>query len=151
MLSRRWLAGGLSLSIVGLTGSECRAAVPAATVSLEIGTARLSARVADDPQERERGLMHVQTMGQDEGMVFVYPEATPRFFWMKDTPLPLDIAFVGADERIIKIAQMKPLDTMLTPSDAPTLWVVEAHAGWFARVGAAVGDRIVGLPPRSQQ
>lgn len=122
-----------------------------ATTELSFAKARLSAHVADSPSEREQGLMHVNTMEINEGMVFAYPEPSARFFWMKNTPLPLDIAFVNAEERIVKIAQMEPNSTVLTPSGAPVTWVVEAHAGWFAQHGVRVGDVVVGLPPRPKE
>ncbi len=124
---------------------------PGATTELSFAKARLSAHVADSPSEREQGLMHVNTMAANEGMVFAYAEPSARFFWMKNTPLPLDIAFVNAEQRIVKIAQMEPLSTVLTPSGAPITWVVEARAGWFAQNGVNVGDAVVGLPPRPKE
>lgn len=127
--------------------NETAVTPPGATTELSFAKARLSAHVADSPSEREQGLMHVNTMGPNEGMVFAYPEPSARFFWMKNTPLPLDIAFVNAAQRIVKIAQMEPNSTILTPSGEPVMWVVEAHAGWFGHNGVAVGDPIVGLPP----
>lgn len=114
-------------------------------------SAALTVTVADEPSERERGLMGVTHLGVDDGMVFVYPEAAPRYFWMKDTPLPLSIAFVGADGRIVAISDMVPLSTALTPSRKPAMYAIEANQGWFLAHGVRVGDSVAGLPPASPQ
>ena len=124
---------------------------PGPTLDLSFGSARLSAHVADSPSERETGLMHVNTMSPDEGMVFAYPAPAPRFYWMKDTVLPLDIAFVGDNGRIVKLAQMAPGDTTLTPSGAPATWAVEANLGWFEAHSVNVGDEVAGLPGRAKE
>ncbi len=120
-------------------------------MKLLVGGVALTVLVADEPAERERGLMGNTTLGVDEGMVFVYPEARPRYFWMKDTPLPLSIAFVGADGRIVSIADMTPLSTALTPSGAPAMYAIEVHQGWFAAHGIAVGATVTGLMPASRE
>lgn len=108
--------------------------------------ATLRAYVADDPAEREQGLMHVTELGADEGMVFVYPSPSVRYFWMKDTPLPLSIAFCDAAGKVLTLADMVPLNTALTPSGGPVVYAVETHKGWFAEHGVQVGDTLVGLP-----
>lgn len=135
----------------GVEPHEAAVRPSGATTELSFANARLSAHVADSPSEREQGLMHVNTMAANEGMVFAYAEPSARFFWMKNTPLPLDIAFINAEQRIVKIAQMEPNSTVLTPSGGPIVWVVEAHAGWFAQNGVKVGDGVAGLPPRPKE
>ncbi len=120
-------------------------------MKLLFASAALTVSVADEPSEREQGLMGVTQLGVDEGMVFVYPEAAPRYFWMKDTPLPLSIAFVGADGRIVSISEMAPLSTALTPSRKPAMYAIEANQGWFSAHGVRVGDSVAGLPPASRQ
>lgn len=124
----------------------CAAAVPPGQVQLRFGEATLSARVADTPTERSHGLMGVTDLGADEGMVFVYADASPRYFWMKDTPTPLSIAFCDATGTVVSLADMAPLDTTLTPSGKPALYAIEARQGWFVAHGVRVGDLVVGLP-----
>ncbi|MSQ01768.1 MAG: DUF192 domain-containing protein [Myxococcales bacterium] len=124
----------------------CAGAHPAETRDLNFGTHVLHVRVADAPKERAAGLMGVTDLAPDAGMVFAYPAASPRFFWMKDTPTPLSIAFCDAKGVIVTIADLEPLDTTLTPSHQPAMYAVEANKGWFAAHGVAVGDLVGGLP-----
>jgi uncharacterized membrane protein (UPF0127 family) len=123
------------------------AKAPAGEVlTLTLGAASLRAYVADAPEERSQGLMGVTELATDEGMVFVYPAARELTFWMKNTPTPLSIAYVGADGRVISIKDMKPFDTTLVLSDGAALYAVEAHQGWFAANGVSVGAVVGGLP-----
>lgn len=123
------------------------AKAPAGEVlTLTLGVGSLRAHVADAPEERSEGLMGVTDMAPDEGMVFVYPAVRALTFWMKNTPTPLSIAYVGADRRVISIKDMKPFDTTLVLSDGAALYAVEAHQGWFAANGVGVGALVGGLP-----
>ena len=126
-------------------------ALPAEVLPLRMNGATLRAYVADDPAEREQGLMGVTELGPDEGMVFVYPAPSARYFWMKDTPLPLSIAFCDATGKVVTLADMAPLNTTLPPSGAPVVYAVEANKGWFAAHEVHVGDTIVGLPGPSKR
>lgn len=119
---------------------------PGEVVPLRVNGATLRAHVADDPAEREQGLMGVTTLEPDEGMVFVYPGVGLRYFWMKDTPTDLSIAFCDADGKVVHLAEMAALDTTLTSSGKPAMYVVEARQGWFVDHGVRVGDSLVGLP-----
>jgi uncharacterized membrane protein (UPF0127 family) len=110
------------------------------------GGAELRVRIADDPEERANGLMGVTTLPADEGMVFTFGD-TPQDaeFWMRDTPVPLSIAFVDADQRIVTIREMNPCaeDPCRTyGSDAPYVMAIEANAGWFGKHGIEQGERI---------
>jgi uncharacterized membrane protein (UPF0127 family) len=108
------------------------------------GRARLDVWVADSSEERERGLMGVEDLGSNEGMAFVYEEPTVGTFWMKDTLIPLSIAFVD-DGRIIGIEEMTPCTEDSCPGwdagGAEYDLAIEANAGWFAEHGVRVGDR----------
>ena len=80
------------------------------------------------------------------GMLFVYPDARPRSFWMKDTLLPLSIAYIDEDGRIVSIRDMQPRDEAGVPSGAPAQYALEMDQGWFAQNGVVVGAQIDGLP-----
>ncbi len=114
--------------------------------SLTFGGAVLRAHVADTPDERSHGLMGVTALAADEGMVFVYPRARELTFWMKDTPLPLSIAYIGAEGRVIHVADMQPFDTQLIPSGGAALYAVETRQGWFREHAVEVGAQVLGLP-----
>ena len=105
----------------------------------------LGVRVADSDDERAFGLMGVESLPADEGMAFVYDEPSSGYFWMRNTLIPLSIAFVDASGRIFAIEEMTPCTT----DDCPT-WdaggaaftlAIEANAGWFRDHGVSVGDR----------
>ena len=108
------------------------------------GVRHFRARIADDPAEREHGLMFVSVLPEDEGMLFDFGDASPRAFWMKNTLIPLDIIFIGADGRIINIAEnTTPYSLEPAPSAGPALAVLEIGGGLSAELGIRPGDRVV--------
>lgn len=113
---------------------------------LTVGEARVTVEIADEPSERSRGLMYRDTLGADDGMLFVYPDAAERSFWMHNTRIPLSIAYLDAQGRIVHLADMQPLSDTSVPSGAPAAYALEVNAGWFTRHGVRVGDVVKGLP-----
>ncbi len=107
------------------------------------------AEVADEPVERNLGLMYRDSLPADRGMLFVYPGAEPRSFWMKDTRVPLTIAYVDSAGIIVHLADMTPLDTTSVPSVKPATYALEMNQGWFTKHDVTVGDTITGLPKPS--
>lgn len=105
--------------------------------------------VAATLDERQRGLMFRKELAEDAGMLFLFGRDVQTGFWMRNTYLPLDIAYIGADRRVIEIKQGKPLDeTPLTPGEK-YLYVLEVNAGWFERHGMGPGAMVTlpgGLP-----
>ena len=99
--------------------------------------------VADERAERADGLMFVKDneLGADEGMVFVFAAAEQLSFWMENTLIPLDIAFLDKDGKILNILQMKALDPTPQPSAGPAQYAVEMHVGWFDKKGIKAGDK----------
>jgi uncharacterized protein len=115
---------------------------PHATVAFG-GGATLAVRVAATPDARATGLMNVMALPADEGMAFVYDAPSTDTYWMKDTLIPLSIAFVTADGRIVTIRDMTPCRTDTCPTyaaEAPFTMAIEANLGWFHDNGVAVGD-----------
>lgn len=115
-------------------------------VQLEAGEHRLQAYVARTEEERALGLMHRKEMDPDEGMLFLCDECAVQSFWMKDTPLPLSIAFLEEDGTIVKIADMEPHTLEGTSSDRPVRYVLEVNQGWFDERGIAAGTQLAGPP-----
>jgi hypothetical protein len=105
----------------------------------------LNVVVADDLEERVQGLMNVPSLPDDAGMLFVWPEDTLSGFWMKDTLIPLSIAFVTAGGVIIDIQDMVPLSEELISAPQPYRYAVEVNQGWFADNDVRVDD-LVQLP-----
>lgn len=98
--------------------------------------------VAKSPEGRNRGLMGRKHLGKDEGMLFIFETEGYHSFWMKDTFIPLSIAFIDKDGRIVWITDMKPLtlDSHVPPK--PILYGLEMNKGWFSSHGLKVGDTI---------
>lgn len=121
--------------------------LPVVTFNPDSGReAALVVEIASSPEERRRGLMGRRSLPADAGMLFVFPEDSEAAFWMKDTLVPLSIAFVSADGRVIGIQDMLPMDETLHYSPAPYRYAIEANQGWFQAHGVTVGDE-VRLPP----
>jgi uncharacterized membrane protein (UPF0127 family) len=140
------LQGGLTMRtyvLASIVACGSPSGMPTGTIS--IAGHELSVEVAANGGDRARGLMHRDRLKPDAGMVFVYPDAAPRSFWMKDTRIPLSIAYVNADGVIVRIADMRPLDTSTTSSLYPAQWAIEVNQGWFARNGIEAGAKVDGL------
>jgi uncharacterized membrane protein (UPF0127 family) len=122
--------------------------LPKATLTL--GTNSLTAQIAADDASRERGLMSRTNLAENEGMVFVFPQPRQLTFWMKDTPIPLSIAYVGPSGRIFEIRDMKPFDETPIPSaSSAVVYAIETPQGWFAKHGVMAGGTVNGLPSPS--
>ena len=122
------------------SGSELR------TVTIDSsGDGEVEARVeiADDLPEQTRGLMERTALGENRGMLFVYPDEEVRSFWMKNTLIPLSIAYMDADGRIVDLQDMKPLDDDPPHyvSAEPAQYALEVNQGFFEEHGVKVGNR----------
>jgi len=92
------------------------------------------------PEERARGLMGRKHLAEDEGMLFIFEKEDYHSFWMKDTLLPLSIAFIDRGGKILKIADMEPLTLDSHPPPKPILYALEMRKGWFSANGIGVGE-----------
>jgi uncharacterized membrane protein (UPF0127 family) len=98
--------------------------------------------IADDDGEREAGLMFRQTMPDDRGMLFVFPQTESVGFWMKNTPMPLDLLFIGQDGRIKAIRQGEPQSEAVIAPNEPVRFVLELKAGTATRENIKEGDLV---------
>ena len=107
------------------------------------GKVEVRVEVADDLAEQAKGLMYRTTLGENRGMLFAYPDERELSFWMKDTLIPLSIAFIDSERRIIDIQDMKPLDDEPPHyvSAEPAQYALEVNQGFFEKGGVKVGDR----------
>jgi uncharacterized protein len=120
-------------------------AVPDETATVGINTARgerveVQAEIADEEDEQKRGLMERTALAEDAGMLFVFRGERPLSFWMKDTLIPLSIAYIDGDGGIVDIQDMQPLDESSHPSAAPAQYALEVNQGFFEARGVQVGD-----------
>lgn len=106
----------------------------------DFGTARFSVAVADDPRERAQGLMHVERMARSTGMIFLYPAPQRAAFWMKNTLIPLDMIFVGADGVVRKVHENAiPQDLTPIPGGDDIVAVLEINGGLSGALGIEAG------------
>lgn len=103
----------------------------------------LDIEIADDDYQTQTGLMYRTSMEENQGMLFVFPEATYHSFYMKNTQIPLDIIFIDSNKSIINIQKnAKPFDETSLPSEAPAKYVLEINAGLSDQWQLKTGDTI---------
>lgn len=105
---------------------------------------KLRVKIADTTEKREKGLMYVKKLAQDEGMFFKFPYSHYPRFWMKNTYIPLDIAFINDQGKILQIETMKALSTNAVSSENKCRFALEVPAGWFKENAVEVGHYISG-------
>ncbi|WP_409450551.1 DUF192 domain-containing protein [Aquabacterium sp. J223] len=113
---------------------------------LRAGFHMIRAEVAQTEAQRQVGLMHRREMGANDGMLFIFEAPATHCFWMRNTLLPLSIAFVADDGRIVNIADMKPQTTDSHCATEPVRMALEMNQGWFAKRGLVAGSRLAGPP-----
>ena len=119
-------------------------------IVLTIRDIRISAEVADEPSEKATGLMGREELPEGTGMLFVFSRPQPLGFWMKDTLIPLSIAYINNEGIIREIHDMQPLDESGENSVFQDLvYALEVPQGWFAKNGVLAGDKVSGLPKPS--
>jgi uncharacterized membrane protein (UPF0127 family) len=129
--------------LVACTGTDTSPDRPPSTVTFDGADALLYVEVADDTDEQRQGLMGVDHLPADEGMAFVWQEPVQSEFWMKDTFVPLSVAFVDDAGRVIDILDMRPCETDTCPTygvNEPYVLAVEANLGWFEEHGVEAGN-----------
>ena len=107
---------------------------------ISINNIPLKVKLALTPKQQAKGLMNVSNMPKDQGMLFCYPEEKILSFWMKSTPLPLSIAFIDRNKKIIQIVDLEPNDEASVKSNRPAKWALEVNQKWFELNGVKVGD-----------
>lgn len=104
------------------------------------GASRFTVEIADEPEERRKGLMFREEMAAGHGMLFIFETSGPRAFWMKNTPLPLDLIFLDEEGRVVSVqADAEPFSERSLPSEGDALGVLEINGGLAARYGIGPG------------
>ena len=138
---------GVPVELCDIAGPESTSAKPSdlPLVTIDAGGPQFDVRVeiADDEAERQRGLMERTTLPKDAGMLFVFGREQELSFWMRNTRIPLSIAYIDADGRIVDIEDMEPFDDQTKhPSAEPSKYALEVNQGFFEERSIEVGDRV---------
>ena len=105
-------------------------------------------RIANTPPERERGLMYENNLGEDEGMLFVFPNEQEHPFWMKNTPLSLDMIFLNSEKQVVGIVpNTPPFSEASQTVGKPSLYTIELKAGSANRLGVKEGNKVLFAGP----
>ena len=141
---------GLVLSAAGMGQGVAQGSLP--VLELSAGMYRIEAEVAANDQHRQVGLMNRKTMPAQRGMLFVFPQERTHCMWMRNTLIPLSVAFIDADGYIINIENMQPQTEDNHCAKVPARYALEMNEGWFAQRGIKPGFRLQGIDkaPRPQ-
>lgn len=132
------------LQVASAVAQERQERLP--TVALTAGMHLIQAEVAQTPAQRSIGLMNRPAMGTNEGMLFVFEVPGQQCFWMKNTLLPLSIAFLADDGTVVNIEDMRPQTLDSHCSRKEVRYALEMNQGWFARRGIKAGMKLAGAP-----
>ena len=144
-LTRAGIQGLWLFAFASSCGAQ-NAAQSLPTLTLSAGIHVIIAELAQTEPQREIGLMFRETMAANHGMLFVFERAGQQCFWMKNTLLPLDVAFIADNGTVVNIDRMKPRTLDAHCSTKPVRFVLEMNDGWFAKRGIAAGSKLTGKP-----
>ena len=126
-----------------LAASLALAGLPA--ISINAGLYVIRAEVANTFETRARGLMYREALGPNQGMLFVFQSVERHCMWMKNTPLPLSVAFIDERGEVVSISEMAPHTENSHCAAKPARFALEMSKGWFAAKGVRAGSKIQGL------
>jgi uncharacterized membrane protein (UPF0127 family) len=134
-------------TLIAVLAAACVATAHAElpTIQLRAGMHLIRAEVAADNAARMQGLMHRESLGPNAGMLFIFDEAAIHCMWMKNTLIPLSVAFIDESGTIINIADMQPHSEQSHCAAAQALFALEMAKGWFAQRGVKPGMQLGGL------
>ena len=115
-------------------------------IRLNAGIHLINAELATTPQQREIGLMMRQSMPANDGMLFVFEQPGQQCFWMRNTLIPLSVAFIADDGSVVNVDEMAPMTENSHCSTKPVRFVLEMNQGWFAKRGIKPGSKLRGAP-----
>ena len=116
------------------------------TATILVGSQSVLVEVASTPSTRAEGLMNRDELAKNTGMLFIFPDNRTRSFWMKNTRIPLSIAYINSNREIVRISELKPFSTDRVPSLYPARYALEMNQGWFKEHEISKGALISDLP-----
>ncbi len=138
----------LAIALLLATATTAAAETRLRTATVKVGHHPLKVEVVQSDEERSRGLMFRQTLGRDDGMLFIFDEPAYHSMWMKNTLIPLSVAFIDAQGTILNILDMEPQSLDSHMSAGPSIYAIETNKGWFAGKKLKAGDKVTGIPKK---
>jgi uncharacterized membrane protein (UPF0127 family) len=135
------LAGALAAGTFAATALE-----KFQSTGIKVGSHALKVELAVSEPQRMQGLMFREKLGANDGMLFVFDTPEYQSMWMKNTLIPLSVAFLAPDGTILNVEDMEPQTLDPHQSQGPALYAIETNKGWFAQHGLKPGDKATGLP-----
>ncbi len=145
-LDRRNMARVLAAVAIFVAAFPAFADVAFKTSRVKVGTHPLKVEVAASDPERSLGLMNRTRLGKEDGMLFIFDEPGYHSMWMKNTLIPLSVAFIDGEGRILNILDMEPQTLDSHMAAGPARYAIETNKGWFAEKKIKAGDKVTGLP-----
>jgi uncharacterized membrane protein (UPF0127 family) len=143
----RWIvARFLAALALALAATAAGADARPKTATVRVGPHALKVEVVSSDADRARGLMNRKSLGRDDGMLFIFDEPAYHSMWMKNTLIPLSVAFIDAQGTILNILDMEPETLDPHTSAGPSIYAIEVNKGWFAEKKVKAGDKVTGIP-----
>ena len=134
------------LACAALVGGEAAAEAKPRVATIKVGTHSLRVEVVANDADRAQGLMNRKSLGANDGMLFIFDEPAYHSMWMKNTLIPLSVAFVDAQGVILNVLDMEPHTLNPNTSAGPSIYAIETNKGWFEKKKLKAGDKVTGLP-----
>jgi uncharacterized membrane protein (UPF0127 family) len=144
-LDRR-IAAWVLLGVLAAAASGAWALEKFQWSQVKVGNHPLRVELALTEPQHMQGLMYREKLGANDGMLFVFESPEYQSMWMKNTLIPLSVAFLGPDGTILNIEDMEPQTLDPHQSQGPALYAIETNKGWFAQHGVKPGEKVTGLP-----
>lgn len=141
-----WITLSTGALLCWAPAAKAQTTIELPTLQLYAGMHRLSVEVAAQTDARTRGLMWRKSLPTNHGMLFIFPQKATQCFWMKNTLIPLSIAFLQDDGTVVNMEDMQPLTIDGHCSKAPVRYALEVNQGWFKQRNVTESQRIRGLP-----
>lgn len=137
------LAIALALPVAAQNAAPAK---PLPVITVKVASHALKVEVVSTPEQRSRGLMFREKIGRNDGMLFIFDEPGYHAMWMMNTLIPLSVAFLDGEGRILNIEDMQPKTLDSHAAQGPARYAVETNIGWFAERKIKPGDKFTGLP-----
>jgi uncharacterized protein len=148
LLDQRIAVRFLAAVALALAAAAAGADARLKTATVRVGPHPLKVEIVASDTDRARGLMNRKSLGRNDGMLFIFDQPAYHSMWMKNTLIPLSVAFIDAQGTILNILDMEPETLDPHMSAGPSVYAIEVNKGWFAEKKVKAGDKVTGIPKK---